>query len=219
MDHVYQQIQGWFDYEDVYAEMLRHVPSGGTIVEIGAWLGRSTAYMAVEIANSGKQVRFYTVDTWLGSPQEPIHMQIIRSHSGSIYELFLDNMRRGKLLECVRPIHLPSTEAAHWFESSSVDFCFIDAAHDFASVRNDILAWLPKIKPGGFLGGHDVNGFKVAPAVKSVLPWSEVRIVGASWLWTKPPVPPDPHLVNPQPAHPPGIPRLRPLRQLPKRPR
>jgi predicted O-methyltransferase YrrM len=48
-----------------------------------------------------------------------------------------------------------SIEAAKQFENKSVDFVFIDAAHEYEDVQNDIEAWLPKIKTGGIIAGHD----------------------------------------------------------------
>lgn len=42
-------------------------------------------------------------------------------------------------------------------ELPDLDFAYIDAAHDAASVRSDIATWWPKIKPGGVMGGHDFN--------------------------------------------------------------
>jgi predicted O-methyltransferase YrrM len=48
-----------------------------------------------------------------------------------------------------------SVEAAALFASSSLDFVFIDGDHSCAAVLADIAAWLPKIKPGGLLAGHD----------------------------------------------------------------
>ena len=40
-----------------------------------------------------------------------------------------------------------------------MDFCFIDSAHDYETVKNDIIYWLPKIKNGGILAGHDYDEY------------------------------------------------------------
>lgn len=41
------------------------------------------------------------------------------------------------------------------FPDRSLDFVYIDADHYYSSVMKDILYWLPKIKIGGYIGGHD----------------------------------------------------------------
>lgn len=35
------------------------------------------------------------------------------------------------------------------------DLVFIDANHEYTHVKQDILSWLPKVRPGGILSGHD----------------------------------------------------------------
>lgn len=50
-----------------------------------------------------------------------------------------------------------SQVAARAVEDSSVDFCFIDANHMYEAVKADIQAWLPKVKRGGWIGGHDYH--------------------------------------------------------------
>jgi hypothetical protein len=38
-----------------------------------------------------------------------------------------------------------------------VDFVFLDDHHEEESVYREILAWLPRLKSGGVIAGHDIN--------------------------------------------------------------
>lgn len=48
-----------------------------------------------------------------------------------------------------------SDQVAKGFEDHSLDFVYIDGAHDFLSVTKDICAWITKVRPGGIMFGHD----------------------------------------------------------------
>lgn len=151
--------EDWFTFEALYSRMVRRFPSGSTFVEVGSWKGRSAAHMAVEIANSNKDIRFYCVDTWQGSKE---HQD--QDLSG-LYETFLDNMR--PVEHHYIPLKLTSIEASRKFRDESLDFVFLDASHEYEHVKEDILAWLPKVKPGGVLAGHDYYlGHDYFPGVK-----------------------------------------------------
>lgn len=54
---------------------------------------------------------------------------------------------------------MSSVEAADWVADASLDLVFIDADHTYKSVSADIRAWLPKVRPGGILAGHDYSSF------------------------------------------------------------
>lgn len=54
------------------------------------------------------------------------------------------------------------------FPEHNFDFVFIDASHDYYSVKADIIAWLPKIKNGGWICGHDY-GVENFPGVKQAV--------------------------------------------------
>ena len=52
---------------------------------------------------------------------------------------------------------MTTDEAAVRIDDGSVDFVFIDADHSFEAVQSDIAHWAPKVRPGGWLLGHDYN--------------------------------------------------------------
>lgn len=51
----------------------------------------------------------------------------------------------------------PSTAAAALVQDGWADFVFIDAGHSYGAVTADIAAWRPKVRHGGWLGGHDYH--------------------------------------------------------------
>ena len=53
MKHFYQDIQGWFDFQNLYKDMVRK-HNNAKFVEVGAWKGKSTCFLAVEILNQKK---------------------------------------------------------------------------------------------------------------------------------------------------------------------
>jgi predicted O-methyltransferase YrrM len=50
---------------------------------------------------------------------------------------------------------MKSHEAAPLFEDNTFDFIYIDGDHSKEGVRLDIECWLPKVKVGGIISGHD----------------------------------------------------------------
>lgn len=74
-------------------------------------------------------------------------------------------------------IRKASTDAAKDFEDKSVDLVFIDAIHLYQAVKDDIEAWLPKIKKGGIICGDDYvpRDNAVSRAVDEIFPrWERV---------------------------------------------
>lgn len=184
--HFYDRIPGWFDFHDVYRTFVQDVPEGGHIVEVGAWKGRSSAFLAVEIANSGKRITFDVVDTWLGSGEDR-HKNDPDVQNGRLYEVFLANI--APVQSFIRPIRLTSTEAATSYPDGSLDAVFIDGAHDTDSVLADCAAWWPKVKPGGVMAGHDADFPDVQRGVKAFAQWAGVRdhkVSLRSWAALKP---------------------------------
>lgn len=161
MDHFYQNLgENWFTYPDFYSQMVSYFVDGSHFVEVGSWKGRSSSYMAVEIINSKKKIRFDCVDTWDGSdehidPNSYAFNPKILEDPNWLYEEFLKNV--SPVQEIINPVRKKSNLASFDYDDRSLDFVFIDAGHSYENVKEDITSWFPKIKIGGFIAGHDYN--------------------------------------------------------------
>jgi hypothetical protein len=188
MEHFYQNIQGWFTYPNLYSSMVNKFPTNSHFVEVGVWKGTSAAYMAVEILNSNKSIRFDCVDTWLGSeehldPNSSAYERGFETNPDYLWETYLKNIQ--PVQDSINSIRLPSIEASKLYENNSLDFVFIDGAHDFQNVLLDIQHWLPKVKVGGVLAGHDYSwSGEVQRAVHTVFRTIDEETEGC-WVATK----------------------------------
>lgn len=151
MEHFYQNIQGWFTYPILYSTVVNTCSDNAHFVEIGSWKGQSSAFMAVCISNSNKNIKFDCIDTWQGSEEHALQPQFY----DDLYREFLNNI--SSVSQYIRPLRMASTAAAKIYKDGSLDFVFIDAAHDYDNVKADINAWYPKVKLGGIIAGHDYN--------------------------------------------------------------
>jgi len=166
-----RSLAGWMR-EDELAWLWQEaalIPPGETWVEVGTWKGRSFAATVLGAAEGSCVV---AVDTWLGSPNElgTTHREALAGGDG-VFQAFLQVFRR---LLGLRPdvdigfVRTYSTAAAcYWPRAKTVETVFIDGAHDTESVRKDFEAWLPLLKPGGRLIGHDREHPSVQAAIRT----------------------------------------------------
>lgn len=170
---VYTDVQGWFTpcMQQIYHEQLDSFGyDPAVVVEVGSWLGRSTIWMADEIKRRLKPVTFYAVDTWQGSANEPDMKPTLDAYNGDIYDQFIRNICRCGVYDYIKPIRMPSVEAAKQFADGSVNFCFIDGDHSYEAVKADIQAWLPKVHFNSCIAGHDLDRPGVRRAVDEMFP-------------------------------------------------
>ncbi len=184
-DMDWHDIDGWFTDADAkaYERIVRELPqSSGHIVEVGTWLGRSCACL-IELCNAdGKTPWITVVDTFTGSSNDPNQPRIVKEHGGSVHQKFIDNIKPYRYPLLTVLVH-PSVIAAKIFDNESLSAVFIDGNHDYEHVSADIKAWLPKIKTGGIIAGHDICGMGhegVIRAVNELI--GEHEVIGRCWL-------------------------------------
>lgn len=184
MPSYYKQIDGWFNFEVIYLQLVERYPQG-RFLELGTWLGKSTCFMAELIKESGRNIKFFAVDNFTGASDAKNQLEDVQNAGGSIYYKFLENMRNAGVLDFVIPINADSTDAAKLFDDQSIDFVFIDANHTYEFVTKDLQTWYPKVKVGGFIGGHDFWMEAVKKAVTDFLP-TPCLDAKQCWLYRKP---------------------------------
>jgi hypothetical protein len=118
----------------------------GLCVEVGSAAGESTEHFAkvFEIV--------VCVDPWPGNMDR-------------YFELFKTRMKPYPHVFWYRE---PSLVGAQYIKDASADLVYIDAIHDTPHPDNDIGAWLPKVKQGGWIGGHDYKRGKFDGVVSAV---------------------------------------------------
>ncbi len=177
----WSHIQGWFNFYSFYDQVARRLKDGDTVCEIGCWLGRSIIFLAQLCSRLGKDVHFIAVDHFKGEAGQPEHQPIVEAHGGSIRGAFEENIRRCGVADKIKILDGDSAEMAREVADGSLSFVYIDAGHEYTDVRKDILAWRPKVKKGGILGGHDAIHEPVERAVHELL-GNKVKLSGNTWF-------------------------------------
>ena len=185
MDHFYQKIKGFFNYEKVYDDVIKAVSENQQekFVEIGVWTGMSVSYAAVEIMKSGKQITLDAVDSWEtaeGWTNENYLKEMVQTQN--IYQQFIDNTE--SVRHVINPVKMASVEASKLYGDESLFFVYIDGNHTYDFVKEDIIHWLPKVKKGGYIGGHDIDNPEwpgVRQAVNEMFGEDSIKIYRLGW--------------------------------------
>jgi predicted O-methyltransferase YrrM len=177
-------IFGYSRYIDVYKNLILQAKDNELFVEIGSFMGQSTAALAAYVAASGKQIEINAIDIFAISDfSDTNHVEVVEAFGGDLYETFLDNMRKAGVAELVKPIQTTSLQAAELYEDRSISYLMIDASHTYEDVVDDIEAWFPKLKVGGIMLGDDYDWESVKRAADDTL--GKVNSMGSTWYTVK----------------------------------
>lgn len=160
-------IFGYSRYIDLYRDMVVNAEDGALFVELGSFLGQSTAAMGTFIKSSGKRIAFHAVDIFeLTDFSDEPHFKVIEDHGGDFLAAFKTNMEKAQVADAINIVKATSLEAAATYEDRSISFLMIDASHKYEDVVDDINAWFPKLKMGGIMSGDDLDWQEVKQAVE-----------------------------------------------------
>lgn len=160
------------------------------MVEVGVWKSRSLK--GILRSEVGKEMKeYWAVDTWSTIIGEGhCHMsELTEGEWINMYEYCCSLMCYFPQLRVLR---MSSQRASEMFRKSKgekyFDFVYLDANHFYDDVVKDIKSWLPMVREGGYLGGHDYDrgqhkGHQVKPAVLSFFKEEELDFYsGGTWV-------------------------------------
>lgn len=117
---------------------------------VGAEIG---VYRGIHAYNLFKRhpgiTKLYLCDGYLPYGEVSGEVKLLQEARASCRELLKNHP--------VEFIYRNSPKCAELIPDNSLDFCYIDGAHDRQSVHDDVVAMWPKVKPGGIIGGHDCS--------------------------------------------------------------
>jgi hypothetical protein len=154
-----------------------------TNLKIGKKISRTNKNNSTKINNQNRNIQFHTIDTFEGDSGSNDEEEIEAYRKVNVSKMFDEFSENTKhLKEHFNVIVGKSDESSKFFEDNSVDVIFIDAGHSYDAVIRDIKSWLPKIKDGGIMSGHDyINWSGVNTAVNEI--FNEVdKIDNECWL-------------------------------------
>jgi hypothetical protein len=171
----YQKIPGYFDFQELYNNIIDFLPDGSVFVEVGCYKGRSIVYFLEMMKRKNKDFIVCVADWFKGTEDEPLDTDF--------YDEFIENIKEAGYENDLSVFKMTSNDAAYKCINNEITACFIDANHEYEDVKKDILTWLPKVRPGGILAGHDIDFPGVWRAVKECLP--NIEINNRCWIYKK----------------------------------
>lgn len=129
--------------------------AAGKCVEIGSYSGEGT----VVLASHFKEV--LAVDPW----ENGYDQDDVASHQCPMEDVFNAFKERTTSLGNVLHMRGKSLDALESFKDGVLDLVYIDGDHRYAGALADIKGWLPKLRKGGCMTGHDFSFPTVQQAV------------------------------------------------------
>lgn len=139
--------------------ILKRLPIGKKL--IGAEIGVLRGDTAYRVLNNRSLITHIMVDPWkVPSPGSTYAGQVKEKNAQKsqadhekAYQQTVKNTK--KFAKRAIIYRMTSIEASKKIDDYSLDYVFIDGDHSYIGCKKDIELWMRKIKPGGWIGGHD----------------------------------------------------------------
>jgi predicted O-methyltransferase YrrM len=165
------KIPGLYRQEEA-AFLYRLARRKGNLVELGCWMGRTTAIILQAAKVWGAELT--TVDAFTPMPN---------GRTAATPDRWRANLRKAGL-EPPALLAMTTDEAAKVYPADrEIAFLFIDANHELQAVASDLANWTPRIKVGGVVALHDMFYPSITGVASAVAAWWEAERDGNTPRW------------------------------------
>lgn len=129
------------------------------LVGSGAEVGVQEGYFSALLLSRWHGERLLSIDPW-AEASDTSYVDVA-NHPQGIQEAYYEATTRRLRQYGERSViwRTTSADASRAILPGTLDFVYLDARHDYASVMEDLHSWFDRVKPGGILAGHDyLNG-------------------------------------------------------------
>lgn len=167
--------------------LAAEVPADEAIVELGSFMGRSTAILALG-ASEGHGAQVHAFDPWEDGP-EVDSSYAATAPTVADYRLpetraaFDAHMMRTGASEQVTAHVCTAVEGAKAYDGPAVGLLWVDALHDYDSVVADLKAWLPKMAKAAVVVLHDVGDPRYAVLEAAEAAFTRTKALREKWAW------------------------------------
>ncbi len=159
--------------------IIKRLPPHAKVAEVGVLLGVLSEYLLRQRSD----VDLRMIDSWQTADKQPeAYRATGDAHANHTDAARVADHRRQAANRAryfpgrAHIMAMSSADAAAKVPSGSLDLVFLDADHSYPGVREDLALWVPKVKPGGWIGGHDYQnrepGYDFSGVDRAVEEWA-----------------------------------------------
>lgn len=141
-------------WDELLKRLNKRTPTN--VAEVGVWAGK----MSQRLLKAAPLMSLYMIDRWTKPPADDSY-----AHSGSEISERPQPLHDAAYRKCLgiaktykgraHIVKSDSVAAAALYDDGFFDIVFIDGDHSYEGCLRDIVAWRSKVRPGGWIGGHD----------------------------------------------------------------
>lgn len=169
--------------EEILYPFIDNAKDNSLYVELGVFIGGNLTLVADRIKKQKKEIRVIGIDNWefQNNGLSPESMRAAGINYSDDFESICRNNLDKNGFGFVELLCGNTNKLAESFDDESIDCIFIDALHSSKEYHiNELSLWVPKVKTGGIVCGHDWPSMGIQSAVKEFFNGKDIFVCSSN---------------------------------------